>query len=193
MSAPPLPAFVGVRHGPRNTIAEFRLPVGRELPAVIRRMTIPEFCIALELVATTMHSLRGNIQNHVSDPSSELEVARKELEMAIQQKHELYSMFSIEKAEIVQRYEKLIKSFERALVEVKASITPCAIPHLTPNAAEPADTMVESLKNFLVEYEAKKEKGQPCSTSKEVLDVLEKISEQYCMLEAALETITQTP
>ena len=198
MSAPPLPAIAGLRYGPRHTIAEFRLPVGRELPAVVRRMTVPEFCIALELVATTMNTLKGNIvQCDTSiQPANEVADLRKELDAAIQQKHELYSIFTIEKADIVHRYEALIKTFERALVEVKTSIAPAAVPSLTPHAVEPVDAMVETLKGFLEEHEkkmalAKQEQEQKsCTTSKEVLEVLEKISEQYCILEAALESIT---
>ncbi len=165
---------------------------------MVRRMTVPEFCIALELVATTMSTLKGNVVHYDTSLQAvnEAEDVRKELDAAIQHKHELYTIFTIEKAEIVHRYEALIKTFERALVEVKTSVAPAAIPALTPHAVAPVDTMVETLKDFLEKHEkklaeAQRQQQEPCSTSKEVLEVLEKISEQYCILEAALESISK--
>jgi len=48
---PPL-GFINLKAGVGHKIAEFRWPVGREMPSIIRRLTMPEFVAALELAAT---------------------------------------------------------------------------------------------------------------------------------------------
>jgi len=48
---PPL-GFINLKAGVGHKIAEFRWPVGREMPSTIRRLTMPEFVAALELAAT---------------------------------------------------------------------------------------------------------------------------------------------
>lgn len=48
---PPL-GFINLKAGVGHKIAEFRWPVGREMPSAIRRLTMSEFVAALELAAT---------------------------------------------------------------------------------------------------------------------------------------------
>jgi hypothetical protein len=48
---PPL-GFINLKAGVGHKIAEFRWPIGREMPSTVRRLTMPEFVAALELAAT---------------------------------------------------------------------------------------------------------------------------------------------
>jgi len=95
----------------------------------------------------------------------------QELEKVIQEKEELYTVFKNEKAEIVQRYEKLLNTYQRSLVEVKTAPQ-------------------EALQSVIAQLKAlQTKKPEPCGLTTEVSELLEKISEQYCMLEAAIASI----
>jgi hypothetical protein len=70
--------FMGFRNSVSHRVAEFRWPMGRELSSSVRRMTMSEFCIALELAADLVDSMRGQLRG---DDSSvyikELDVQRE--------------------------------------------------------------------------------------------------------------------
>ena len=156
---------MGIRHAPRYNVVEFRWPLGREIPQSIRRMNVQEFCVALELVSNTMDHLKDSILHHDTT---------EELEKVIQEKEDLHTVFKNEKADIVQRYEKLLNTYQRSLVEVKTA------------PQEALQSVITQLK------ELQKKKSEPCGLTTEVSELLEKISEQYCMLEAAIASIPST-
>ena len=55
-------AFHTVKASHPNPIVEFRWPVGKEIPADIRRLTIPEFHLAVQLAAKCIRDVRGTLR-----------------------------------------------------------------------------------------------------------------------------------
>jgi hypothetical protein len=56
---PPL-AYIGLKNGIGNKVIEFRWPLGKEVPASIRKLTLPEFTSALELASITLETMKSS-------------------------------------------------------------------------------------------------------------------------------------
>ena len=162
MSTNSVTAFNGTRLGPKHTMLEFKWPLGREIPGAVRRLSVQDFCVALELVVNTMDTLKNSVIHNDVDMKG-MEQLLTLYENLQKERDSMKDLYDSEKASIVSRYESLLTSFQRSIVEIKTS-------------SKPLD-------------ELRKELVVPIQ---ENIKLLEKISEQYCMLESAITCITDT-
>jgi hypothetical protein len=161
MSTNSLTAFTGTRLGSKHTILEFKWPLGREIPGAVRRLSVQDFCVALELVVNTMDTLKHSVVHNDVDMKG-MEQLLTLYENLQKERDAMKELYDSEKASIVSRYESLINSFQRSIVEIKTSSKP-----------------LDQLRKELV------------LPIQENIKLLEKISEQYCMLESAINAITE--
>jgi len=81
--------FMGFRNSLTHRVAEFRWPMGRELSSSVRRMTMSEFCIAIELAADLVDSMRGQLRGDDSVMyMRELEAQREQYESKLRKVNE---------------------------------------------------------------------------------------------------------
>jgi len=161
MSTNSVTAFNGTRLGPKHTILEFKWPLGREIPGAVRRLSVQDFSVALELVVNTMDTLKHSVVHNDVDMKG-MEELLTLYENLQKERDSMKELYDSEKASIVSRYESLLTSFQRSIVEIKTSSKP-----------------LDELRKELI------------APIQENIKLLEKISEQYCMLESAIISITE--
>ena len=95
-------AFQSVRSSHPNPIVEFRWPVGKEVPSDIRRLTVPEFHLAVQLAAKCVRDARGTLRQ--SEES--LDYSRMQL-LEAKEEDFVYK----------EKYENLLYQFQSYLIE----------------------------------------------------------------------------
>ena len=97
-------AFQSVRSSHPNPIVEFRWPVGKEVPSDIRRLTVPEFHLAVQLAAKCVRDARGTLRQ--SEES--LDYSRMQL-LEAKEEDFVYK----------EKYENLLYQFQSYLIETR--------------------------------------------------------------------------
>ena len=97
-------AFQSIRSSHPNPIVEFRWPVGKEVPSDIRRLTVPEFHLAVQLAAKCVRDARGTLRH--SEES--LDYSRMQL-LEAKEEDFVYK----------EKYENLLYQFQSYLIETR--------------------------------------------------------------------------
>ena len=119
-------SFRGLRMAQPNYVAEFNWPVGKEIPADLRRLTVNEFYLAIQLAARSVREMK--------DPRAEPPTDyRERYDQLI---HHLNSF-------LAKKDSSLKEYIDKQIDEVTAEIS--AIHALLANEFQPATRVVEPL------------------------------------------------
>lgn len=126
-------SFRGLRMAQPNYIAEFNWPIGKEIPTDVRKLTVNEFYLAIQLAARSVREMKEPLPA-VGEPRTEgLTDYRERYDQLIQHLNNF----------LVKNDSSLKKYIDKQIDEVTAEIT--AIQGLLAQELQPAIRVVEPL------------------------------------------------
>lgn len=130
---PPLLGYIGSRNSNMHRIVEFRWPIGRELPSTIRKLSMNEFCSALELAANIVDSMKDDM-NPISIKTNNVDTdVRSEYIDAI-------NKLTDQNNELREKYNKLADSLLSKLDNISGNLAIYANGNSTSNPVSHNDT-----------------------------------------------------